>query len=74
MFLRQADVGAACLNSTMPDEVYVRLRSICGDEPVYVRRLAIQSAIATGILRLAICGIVISWHLQKMKVPTNCAG
>ena len=39
LFLRQADVVTAYLNSAMPDEVYVRLPSICGDQPGYVRRL-----------------------------------
>ena len=39
LFIRQADVVTAYLNAAMPDEVYVKLPSICGDDPTLVRRL-----------------------------------
>ena len=37
--MRQADVVTAYLNATMPDEVYIKLPKICGDDPSMVRRL-----------------------------------
>ena len=39
LFLRHADVVTACLNASMPDEVYIKLPSICGDNPDIVRKL-----------------------------------
>ena len=39
LFLRQADVITAYLNAEMPDEVYIKLLSICGDDADMVRRL-----------------------------------
>ena len=39
LFLRQADVITAYLNAQMPDEVYIKLPKICGDEDNLVRRL-----------------------------------
>ena len=37
--MRQADVVTAYLNADMPDEVYIKLPKICGDDPSMVRRL-----------------------------------
>ena len=39
LFMRQADVVTAYLNADMPDEVYIKLPKICGDDPNMVRRL-----------------------------------
>ena len=36
LFIRQADVVTAYLNIAMPDEVYVKLPGICGDDPSLV--------------------------------------
>ena len=37
--MRQADVVTAYLNADMPDEVYIKLPKICGDDPDMVRHL-----------------------------------
>ena len=39
LFLRQVDIITAYLNTEMPDEVYIKLPSICGDDADMVRRL-----------------------------------
>ena len=39
LFLRQVDIITAYLNTEMPDEVYIKLLSICGDDADMVRHL-----------------------------------
>ena len=39
LFLRQADAITAYLNTEMPDEVYIKLPSICGDDADMVRHI-----------------------------------
>ena len=63
--MRQADVVTAYLNADMPDEVYIKLPKICGDDPNMVRRLCKH---CMDILKLGNCGIMTLWDLLAMKV------